>query len=64
MLDMGFEPQIRSIMDNCPGKNDRQTLLLSATWPKDIQRLAIDFLDDPVQINVGEVDSLNANKDI
>ena len=42
----------------------RQTLLFSATWPKEIQRLAYDFLLDPVQVNVGEVDSLNANKDI
>lgn len=42
----------------------RQTLLFSATWPKEIQRLAYDFLKDPVQVNVGEVDSLNANKDI
>merc|ERR1711865_920392 len=34
------------------------------TWPKVIQRLAFDFLCDPIQINVGEVDALVANKDI
>lgn len=62
MLDMGFEPQIRSIMKHIP--ESRQTLLFSATWPKEIQRLAFDFLKDPVQINVGEVNVLNANKDI
>eukprot|EP01083_Nonionella_stella_P009933 28422_1 len=62
MLDMGFEPQIRSIVAKCPDK--RQTLLFSATWPKEIQQLAFDFLTDPVQVNVGEVNSLNANKDI
>ena len=39
-------------------------MLFSATWPKEIQRLAHDFLKDPVQINVGEVDALVANKDI
>jgi ATP-dependent RNA helicase DDX5/DBP2 len=44
--------------------NERQTLLFSATWPKEIQKLAHDFLRDPVQINVGEVNALVANKDI
>eukprot|EP00567_Pseudictyota_dubia_P009616 CAMPEP_0197446324 /NCGR_PEP_ID=MMETSP1175-20131217/11294_1 /TAXON_ID=1003142 /ORGANISM="Triceratium dubium, Strain CCMP147" /LENGTH=560 /DNA_ID=CAMNT_0042977417 /DNA_START=77 /DNA_END=1756 /DNA_ORIENTATION=+ len=62
MLDMGFEPQIRSIIAKVP--SERQTLLFSATWPKEIQRLAHDFLSEPVQINVGEVDALVANKDI
>eukprot|EP00435_Cladocopium_sp_Y103_P017217 s1599_g4.t1 len=32
MLDMGFEPQIRRIIEECP--RERQTLLFSATWPK------------------------------
>ena len=58
----GFEPQIRSIIEKTP--TERQTMLFSATWPKEIQRLAHDFLSDPVQINVGEVDALVANKDI
>jgi ATP-dependent RNA helicase DDX5/DBP2 len=58
----GFEPQIRSIINTIPAV--RQTLLFSATWPKEIQRLAFDFLKDPVQINVGEVNALVANKDI
>jgi ATP-dependent RNA helicase DDX5/DBP2 len=39
-------------------------MLFSATWPKEIQQLAHDFLKDPVQINVGEVNALVANKDI
>ena len=64
MLDMGFEPQIRSIMGKVPDSTKRQTLLFSATWPKEIQKLAFDFLNDPVQINVGDVNVLNANKDI
>jgi len=63
MLDMGFEPQIRSIVEKTNAET-RQTLLFSATWPKEIQRLAHDFLRDPVQINVGEVNALVANKDI
>lgn len=63
MLDMGFEPQIRSIVDKIP--KTRQTMLFSATWPKEIQRLARDFLKrDSIQVNVGEVDALVANKDI
>jgi ATP-dependent RNA helicase DDX5/DBP2 len=62
MLDMGFEPQIRSIVQHLP--KERQTMLFSATWPKEIQALAHDFLQHPIQINVGEVDSLQANKDI
>lgn len=62
MLDMGFEPQIRSVVKHVP--EARQTLLFSATWPREIQQLAHDFLKDPIQVNVGDVNSLNANKDI
>merc|ERR1719446_1267828 len=62
MLDMGFEPQIRSVISHVP--EARQTLLFSATWPREIQKLAHDFLKDPIQVNVGDVNSLNANKDI
>jgi ATP-dependent RNA helicase DDX5/DBP2 len=62
MLDMGFEPQIRSILAKVTCEH--QTLLFSATWPKEIQQLAMDFSNKPVQINVGEVNMLVANKDI
>ena len=39
MLDMGFEPQIRKIVDmmNMPKKSVRQTMLFSATFPPEIQ---------------------------
>ena len=39
MLDMGFEPQIRRIVDQdtMPKGGDRQTLMFSATFPKEIQ---------------------------
>ena len=39
MLDMGFEPQIRRIVeqDNMPDTRTRQTLMFSATFPKEIQ---------------------------
>lgn len=42
MLDMGFEPEIRKIVEqfNMPQKTQRQTLMFSATFPEEIQRLA------------------------
>ena len=42
MLDMGFEPQIRRILQCI--RPDRQVLSWSATWPKGVQRLAYDML--------------------
>lgn len=53
MLDMGFEPQIRKILEQI--RPDRQTLMWSATWPKEVQKLAHDFLTDYVQINIGSL---------
>jgi len=38
--------------------------MFTATWPRDVQSLAHDFLKKPVQINIGDQDSLNANKAI
>ncbi|ODV88884.1 hypothetical protein CANCADRAFT_28219 [Tortispora caseinolytica NRRL Y-17796] len=54
MLDMGFEPQIRSIVDQI--RPDRQTLMWSATWPKEVRNLARDFLTDYIQVNIGSLD--------
>jgi ATP-dependent RNA helicase RhlE len=51
MFDMGFLPDIRRILKHLPRK--RQTLLFSATMPKEIRRLAQDVLNDPVTIQVG-----------
>jgi ATP-dependent RNA helicase DDX3X len=49
MLDMGFEPQIRQIVQELDmPREGRQTLMFSATFPKEIQRLAQDFLRDYV----------------
>lgn len=62
MLDMGFEPQIRTIIDMIPKK--RQTLFFTATWPKEVQRLAREFVSNPVQITIGDAGKLNANKSI
>ena len=63
MLSMGFEPQIRKIVSQI--RPDRQTLLWSATWPKEIQALARDFCkEDPVMIRVGNSTELQANPDV
>nr|URM60690.1 E2F DP family protein [Gymnema sylvestre] len=59
MLDMGFEPQIREVMQNLPKKH--QTLLFSATMPMEIETLAQEYLSDPVQVKVGKVSSPTAN---
>ncbi|XP_044164157.1 probable ATP-dependent RNA helicase DDX4 [Acropora millepora] len=57
MLDMGFEPVIRQVVEKLgmPGKCERQTLMFSATFPEEIQRLAGDFLNDYIFITVGRV---------
>ncbi len=59
MLDMGFEPQIRQIVEqrDMPPVGERQTMLFSATFPKEIQRMASDFLSDYVFLTVGRVGS-------
>jgi ATP-dependent RNA helicase RhlE len=51
MLDMGFIHDIRSIVKMVPQKN-RQTLLFSATIPREIIKLAKNILYDPVEINI------------
>ncbi|KAJ8919757.1 hypothetical protein NQ315_006286, partial [Exocentrus adspersus] len=61
MLDMGFEPQIRKIIQQV--RPDRQVLMWSATWPKQVQALAEEFLVNYVQVNVGGL-SLAANHNI
>ncbi|XP_035228328.1 probable ATP-dependent RNA helicase DDX17 [Stegodyphus dumicola] len=61
MLDMGFEPQIRKIIEQI--RPDRQTLMFSATWPREVQKLAEDFLIDYIQVNVGAL-QLSANHNI
>ncbi|KAJ6772270.1 DEAD-BOX ATP-DEPENDENT RNA HELICASE 40 [Salix koriyanagi] len=62
MLDMGFEPQIRKIVNEIPPQ--RQTLMYTATWPKEVRKIASDLLVHPVQVNIGSVDVLAANKSI
>ena len=63
MLDMGFEPQIRKILSQI--RPDRQMCMWSASWPKDVKRLAHDFLGENsfIHINIGSP-GLSANHDI
>eukprot|EP01117_Protostelium_nocturnum_P009480 TRINITY_DN3379_c0_g1_i2.p1 TRINITY_DN3379_c0_g1~~TRINITY_DN3379_c0_g1_i2.p1 ORF type:complete len:756 (-),score=288.94 TRINITY_DN3379_c0_g1_i2:26-2293(-) len=60
MFDMGFEPQVRSIVGQI--RPDRQTLLFSATFKKKVEALARDILMDPIRINIGGIG--HANQDV
>ncbi len=51
MLDMGFLPDVRRIVEKCP--KERQTLLFSATIPEEIERLSAWCLRDPERIEIG-----------
>ncbi|XP_067889177.1 probable ATP-dependent RNA helicase DDX4 isoform X1 [Heterodontus francisci] len=58
MLDMGFEPDMRKLVNSfdMPPKQNRQTLMFSATFPEEIQRLAADFMKgDYLFLAVGQV---------
>lgn len=61
MLDLGFEPQIRKILEQI--RPDRQTLMWSATWPREVQALARDFMRDYIQVNIGSLD-ISANRNV
>lgn len=52
MLDMGFLPDVRRLVEQCPKK--RQTLLFSATIPDEIERLSGWCMVDPEKIDIGE----------
>ncbi|KAF7685902.1 ATP-dependent RNA helicase DBP2 [Cucumispora dikerogammari] len=54
MLDMGFEPQIKQIVNKLP--IERQTLMFSATWPKQIQNLANTYMTNYSTVTIGDID--------
>jgi len=58
MLDMGFIPSIRRILQSLP--KDRHTLLFSATFMPEIKSLAAQFMKDPVQIQVAALNTVIA----
>jgi superfamily II DNA/RNA helicase len=63
MLDMGFVDEIKKILEMLP--KERQTLFFSATMPEKIERLAGQFLSDPVTVAVKQGNtSANVDQDV
>ncbi len=56
MLDMGFAPQIKRVLQALP--RERQTMLFSATMPQEIVKLATQFMQLPLQIEVARAGTL------
>jgi ATP-dependent RNA helicase RhlB len=52
MLDMGFIPQVKRIVRTTPRKEDRQTLLFSATFTQDVMNLAQQWTFEPVTVEI------------
>jgi ATP-independent RNA helicase DbpA len=53
MLEMGFQPAVDAIVEQTP--NTRQTLLFSATYPREIEAVAARILRQPVRVEVASV---------
>ncbi|CCF57215.1 hypothetical protein KAFR_0C02220 [Kazachstania africana CBS 2517] len=65
MLEKGFEEDIKNIIKETNGNRaNRQTLMFTATWPKEVRELASTFMRDPVKVSIGNRDELTANKRI
>jgi len=61
MLDMGFQKDLETIMKQC--RPERQTLMFSATWPKEIRDIARKFTKDAIRVQIGSTE-LSANNNI
>jgi ATP-dependent RNA helicase RhlE len=59
MLDMGFSASVQRILDQTP--TERQTLIFSATMPKEIAALAAQYLVNPERIEIAPQGTPNAN---
>ncbi|MCF8335972.1 MAG: DEAD/DEAH box helicase, partial [Bacteroidales bacterium] len=55
MLNMGFREELDSILEKTP--DDKRTLLFSATMPKEVARIAKNYMSDPVKITIGKQNS-------
>lgn len=53
MLDKGFEDDIKEILGGCPPREQRQTLMFTATWPMSVQALASTFMVEPARVTIG-----------
>ncbi|NCP83945.1 MAG: DEAD/DEAH box helicase [Bacteroidetes bacterium] len=51
MLDMGFKEDIDKILSDTP--KDKNVWLFSATFPKDVERIARTYMNDPVEVTIG-----------
>jgi ATP-dependent RNA helicase RhlE len=60
MLDMGFEPQIKKILEEVPS-TQRQTMLFSATMPEKITKLAKSYMRSPLRVEVAPAGTAAAN---
>ncbi|KND94936.1 ATP-dependent RNA helicase DBP3 [Tolypocladium ophioglossoides CBS 100239] len=61
MLDKGFEDDIKQILGSCRAREQRQTLMFTATWPQSVQTLAATFMVDPVRVAIGSGGRENEN---
>ena len=61
MLNMGFQDDIEFILQNTPKRN--ATWLFSATMPPEIRRVSKKYMNQPVEVTVGKVNTANKNID-
>jgi len=61
MLNMGFKEDINQILEGTPPF--KKTWLFSATMPKEVERIAKNYMEDPIKITVGTKNSSAANID-
>ncbi|MBP1673777.1 MAG: box helicase [Bacteroidetes bacterium] len=59
MLNMGFKEDLDSILQHTPGT--KNTLLFSATMPKDVESIAASYMNNPERITIGERNSAAEN---
>ncbi|WP_116128333.1 DEAD/DEAH box helicase [Lewinella sp. IMCC34183] len=59
MLNMGFQEELNGILDATP--KEKQTLLFSATMPKEARKISTDYMNDPQEISVDHTEAGNSN---
>ena len=55
LLDMGFEDEVNRVLEHLPCKEQRQTLLFSATWPAKVEQLSARVQSAPERVSDGEI---------
>ncbi|MDX1315566.1 MAG: DEAD/DEAH box helicase, partial [Eudoraea sp.] len=61
MLQMGFKEELDAILGSAPA--EKQTLLFSATMPKEVHRIALQYMTDPIELSAGTVNASAENVD-